>query len=57
MTQEDRKVAREQNGDQVMVEVNLGGKEGGSWCFYGEQPLSAVLLQARAPALHCHWLI
>ena len=29
MTQEDRKVAREHNGDQSMVEVTPGGTEGG----------------------------
>ena len=29
MTQEDRKVAREQDGDQAMVEVSPGGTEGG----------------------------
>jgi len=29
VTQEDRKVAREQDGDQAMVEVTPGGTEGG----------------------------
>ncbi len=29
MTQEDRKVAKEQDGDQAMVEVSPGGTEGG----------------------------